>query len=277
VSWRQRYAAQLQGLQPLSDRDLQSLLLEVFGQRARVVPQRLLQRYRESRFVQPSPLDVRASARLLNLAWQLLPHPFEPIELSPLTPLGTCSSLATVSQNKVVSTARNCELSADPSPTLALECALRRRSGPVDLATWQRVARAQALPPGPGYSAHFGIFALVSADRWGFQAEALRRHWAFYRQFLEQAVPGGQVEIRLTDWAGLAEQLQGENFILDPERTSGRSYYQRACFKIHLNGVEVGDGGFTDWMARLLSNRREGFLSSGLGWERLVAMAHPVG
>lgn len=275
MSWRERYAAQLGGLERLSDRDLQSLLLEVFGQRAQVSPQRLLERYRESRFVQPSPVDVRVSARLLSLAWELLPRPFEPIELSPLTPLGTCSSLATVSQNKVVSTARNCELSADPSPTLALECALRSSFGPVDLAAWQRVARAQALPPGPGYYAHFGILSLASADRWGFEAEALRRHWAFYREFLSQAVPGGQLEIRLTDWADLAKRLEGENFILDPERTSGRGYYQRACFKIHLNGVEVGDGGFTDWMARLQSNRRRGFLSSGLGWERLVAMAHP--
>lgn len=270
MSWRERFAALRAGLDELSDRDLQSLLLEVYAARV-PEPERLLQRQRESRFVQPSPLDVRKSTRLLALAWELLPEPFEPIELSPLAPLGTCAGLATVSQNKVVSTARNCEVSADPSPTLALECV--RRKGPIDLAAWQRVVRAQALPPGPGYYAHFGIFSLASAGRRGFEVEALRRHWSFYRAFLQRAVPGAEVEVRLTDWGGLAEQLTGESSVLDPERVSGRGYYVRACFKIHVNGVEIGDGGFTDWTAKLRSDRREAFLSSGLGWERLVALA----
>lgn len=274
MSWRQRYAAQLEGLEQLSDRDLQSLLLEVFARRsAQVSPQKLLQRYQESRFVRASSLDARIHSKLLALAWQLLPEPFQPLELSPLAPLATCSGLATVSQNKVVSTNRNCEVSADPSPVLALECALRKGPGPIHLAAWQRVVRAQALPPGPGYYAHFGILSLVSADRWGFEAEALKQHWSYYRAFLQQAAPGAQIEFRLTDWSGLANQLQGETFCLDPQRESGRGYYQRACFKVHLNGVEVGDGGFTDWTARLLSDRRQGFLSSGLGWERVVRIA----
>lgn len=270
MSWRERFGGLRAGLDDLSDRDLQSLLLEVYAARV-PEPDRVLQRYRESRFVQPSPLDVRKSTRLLSLAWELLPAPFEPLELSPLAPQGTCAGLATVSQNKVVSTVRNCEVSADPSPVLALECA--RRKGPCDLAAFQRVVRAQALPPGPGYYAHFGIFSLVSAGRRGFEAEALRRHWAFYRDFLQRAAPGASVEVRLTDWCGLASELQGEEFVLDPERVSGRGYYERACFKIHVNGVDVGDGGFTDWTARLRSDRREAFLSSGLGWERLVGLA----
>ncbi|MFN8609648.1 MAG: hypothetical protein U0931_19065 [Vulcanimicrobiota bacterium] len=273
MSWRERYAVHVEALQELSDRDLQSLLLEVFQQRAsKVGPQRLLARYRESRFVQPSPLDLPTHARLLALAWELLPEPFQALELSPLAPLGGCSSLASVSQNKVVSTARNCEVSADPSPTLALECALRRKSGPVHLATWQRVVRAQSLPDAPGYFAHFGILALASSDRWGFESEALSQHWGFYREFLKRAVPGARLEFRLTDWSGLAGRLRSE-FSLDSERTSGRGYYQRACFKIYVNDVEVGDGGFTDWTGQLLSDHREGLLSSGLGWERLVALA----
>lgn len=270
MSWRQRFAFLRAGLDELSERDLQSLLLEVYAARV-PEPNRVLQRFRESRFVQPSPLDVRKSNRLLGLAWELLPTPFEAIELSPLAPLGTCAALATVSQNKVVSTARNCEVSADPSPLLALECACRK--GPVDLAAFQRVVRAQALPPGPGFYAHFGIFSLVSAGRRGFEAEALRRHWAFYREFLQRAAPGAPVEVRLTDWCELARQLEGEDFVLDPERVSGRGYYQRACFKIYVDGVEVGDGGFTDWTARLRSDRREALLTSGLGWERLVGLA----
>lgn len=101
MSWRERFASLRQGLDELSDRDLQSLRLEVFAARV-PAPRRLLQRRRESRFVQASPLDVRKSARLLCLAWDLLPDPFLPVELPPLAPLGTCAGLATVSQNKVM-------------------------------------------------------------------------------------------------------------------------------------------------------------------------------
>ncbi|MBN9419507.1 hypothetical protein ABS71_18620 [bacterium SCN 62-11] len=265
MSWRDRFSKLQEQLSEVSDRDLQSLLLEVFAQR---VPQPgyLQQRYQESRFVHPSPLNVRKSARLLAQAWETLPEPFEPIELSPLAPLGTCAGLATVSQNKVVSTGRNCEVSADPSPVLALECA--RRKGPVDLAAYQRVVRAQALP-GPGFYAHFGIFSLVSAGRHGFEEAAIQRHWDFYRKFLESAVPDARVEFQLTNWGNLKLQA---GFVPDWKRQPG--YYQKACFKIYLNGVEVGDGGFTDWMARLRSDRRESFLSSGLGWERLVGLMH---
>ena len=272
MSWRDRLAAPLKSLEGVGDRDLQSLLLEEFARRSAVSPPQLLKRYRESRFVRPSPLDVRKSNRLLGLAWELLPEPFEPVELSPLAPLGSCSSLATVSQNKVVSTVRNCEVSADPSPVLALECALRRRAGPVHLASWQRVVRAQSLPPGPGTFAHFGIFSLASAERRGSEAALLSRHWNFYRSFLSQALPAARLEIRLTDWCGLAARLPDQEFLLDPDRLSGRGYYQGACFKIHVNGVDVGDGGFTDWTSQLLSDRSETFLSSGLGWERLVGL-----
>lgn len=263
MSWRDRFSPLLQQLTEVSDRDLQSLLLDVFARRV-PPPAHLQQRFQQSRFVQSSPLDVRKSTRLLAQAWETLPESFEPIELSPLAPLGTCAGLATVSQNKVVSTGRNCEVSADPSPMLALECA--RRKGPTELAAYQRVVRAQALP-GPGFYAHFGIFALASAGRHGFEEQALARHWSFYRRFFQVALPGACVEFRLTNWGNLKVE---DEFVADWQRQPG--YYQKACFKIFVEGVEVGDGGFTDWMARLRSDRRESFLSSGLGWERLVGL-----
>lgn len=264
MSWRQRFTAAHQQLRELGDRDLQSLLLEVFCERV-PAPRRVLERFAESRFVTPSPLDVRKSTRLLSLAWETLPDAFEPLELSPLAPLGACSGLAPVSQNKVVSTARNCEVSADPSPVLALECA--RRGGSAQLAAYQRVVRAQALP-GPGFYAHFGIFSLVSAGRQGQEAQALESHWGFYRNFLRRAFPGSEVEFRLTDWTGISPQLSAHTH--DSERRPG--YYKKACFKIYLNGVEIGDGGFTDWLEKLRSDGKASLLTSGLGWERLVGL-----
>jgi hypothetical protein len=56
----------------------------------------------------------------------------------------------------------------------------------------------------------------------------------------------------------------------DPSRQSGRGYYVGLCFKVHAGGREVGDGGFTDWTAQLLGNRKERQLISGYGVDRLI-------
>ncbi|MGA5759927.1 hypothetical protein [Nonomuraea bangladeshensis] len=56
----------------------------------------------------------------------------------------------------------------------------------------------------------------------------------------------------------------------DPGRESGRGYYSGLCFKVYADGMEVGDGGFTDWTARLLGNRKERLLISALGLDRLA-------
>jgi len=36
--------------------------------------------------------------------------------------------------------------------------------------------------------------------------------------------------------------------------------------------AEIGDGGFTDWTARLLSNEKERVLIAGYGLDRLAAV-----
>jgi hypothetical protein len=77
------------------------------------------------------------------------------------------SALATVSQYKVMPAIRAYEVAADPTNALALEAAARR-SGPADrgivrLAGRQRVLRAQRFPA--GWSAYFGLFAMVTAGR----------------------------------------------------------------------------------------------------------------
>ena len=90
------------------------------------------------------------------------------LALAPVVPLGTHSALATVSQHKVLSTIRACEVAADPTNALALEAAGRRRALPrtatVKLAGIQRVVRAQQFQ-GAGAPAHFTLFGLVTAGR----------------------------------------------------------------------------------------------------------------
>src|SRR5205807_148634 len=74
-----------------------------------------------------SRLSQRVAA-FEELAWSLLPNGYRPLELPPVCPHGTNSLVATVNQNKVISTIRNTEVVADSTNVLALECALRRRS-----------------------------------------------------------------------------------------------------------------------------------------------------
>ena len=153
----------------LAPTDLQSLLIEVYRRRAtRQAPADLLDQYRRNRFVQPSPMNPRAFLEVDRLAFSLASPPFEPIELSPLGPLGTTSVLTSVSQNVAVATARNTEVVSDSTNVLALECALRRRarsrvrsgaSDRVRLCASHRLLRAQRFA-GPNQFAHFRAFAL---------------------------------------------------------------------------------------------------------------------
>jgi hypothetical protein len=143
----------------LSPTDLQSLLLAVYRRRAAsVTPGQLLGRYEQDRFVRPSGAAPPALAAFDQLVWSLLPTTYTAVELSPVSPLGTNAAIATVSQNKVVTTIRNTEVVADITNVLALECASRRRRllrgdaksrARVRLCASQRVVRGQAFS-GPG-------------------------------------------------------------------------------------------------------------------------------
>ena len=70
--------------------DLQTLLLSVSRARAEQVgAPRLMQRWREDRFVRPSVADPRRLAELDAHLWQRLPSEFEGIVLAPVAPLGS--------------------------------------------------------------------------------------------------------------------------------------------------------------------------------------------
>ena len=62
--------------------------------------------------------------------------------------------------------------------------------------------------------------------------------------------------------------------MIDRDRVAGRGYYRGLCFKINVRAAgalqEVGDGGFTDWSARLTASNKERLLISGVGIDRLA-------
>ena len=111
----------------LASSALWSLLLGVIERRARKKsPSALLQQWKQDRFVRPCDIDQRTlnelDAHLLAAA-----SAFEALELSPLAPLGACSSIALTSQNRIVSTSRGTEVVSDPTNIFALESARRLR------------------------------------------------------------------------------------------------------------------------------------------------------
>ncbi len=274
----------------LSGADLTTLLLEVYRRRALdTAPTEVLRRYRTDRFVAPSGIPAFSLRRAEDALIAVLPPSFELLTLAPVTPLATHSSVATVDPRKVIATIRNSEVAADPTNALALEAAARRSAQlaaarrsttPVHLAASQRVVRAQKFD-GAGFSPHFQLFGLVSAGRdvggLAFEREALTTHLRFAA---EAVGTGAEIRLTLLDpafetvldhvTAALAE-VPGVRVVPDPDRESGRGYYAGLCFKVYAgDDREIGDGGFTDWTARLLGNGKERLLISGYGVDRLV-------
>jgi len=256
-------------LERLAPTDLQTLLMEVYRRRAGgLTPAKVLDQYARNRFVAAARCDPELLLELDRRAFGLLPDGYEAIELAPVAPLGTAAVLGELSQDWALATARNTEVVSDSTNVLALECALRRRRDrrlPVKLAASHRLIRGQRF--GPDRSQHFRLLGLVAAGRGrAFELESLVEQLAFYRALL------GTVRIVLTPLAGTIaeetiERLEG-SIEIDVSRKDGRSYYVGLCFTISAGGVELVDGGFTDWTQRLLGDRKERLLISGLGSER---------
>ena len=279
-------------LAELSGSDFTTVMLEVVRRRAgRETPATVLRRYQRDRFVRPGSGPWRAARRAEDVLLGYLPAETEVVALAPLVPLGTHSALATVSQHKVVTAVRACEVAADPTNALALEAAVRRAagsgdSGVVRLAAVQRVVRAQRFPD--GWAAHFGLFATVTAGRdigsRRFEVSMLGEQPRFAVAAL-RAAGVRDVEVALTPLSEAGERIAAQtatalapaDVVIDRERVSGRGYYHDVCFKVNALAdgavVEIGDGGFTDWTARLLANGKERLLITGYGTDRLAAFA----
>ena len=286
----------------LSASDLNSLLLEVFRRKtAQLSPSRLLRAYRQNRFVQPSEADAVAFGEF-TLEWLKAARSagFIPLELSPVAPLGACSVIGTVHQDKVLSALRGTEAVADATNVLALESAWRRKKEgfspqALHFSVAHRHVRAQEIPKVPGFSAHFGILGLTSAGRdtgsFRFEKENLLRHIRFYKTFFEERLRITPVKIRLK----ALDPAAGENRLFQSvllfmrqneldwpvevveSKQSEQEYYRLLQFKIAIPGpqgreIEIVDGGFTDWTQRLTGNRKERLLISGLGLELLYKM-----
>jgi len=246
----------------ISPTDLQSLLLEVYARKAKSRdPKALLDDHVSNRFTQPSRSNPVSILEWDRLAFSQLPEVFQPVELSPVCPLGTASALSALSQDWIVSTIRSTEVVSDSTNVLALECAFRRRehknfssghASQVHLAASHRVLRGQKITPHPGVLQHFRLFSLCSAGldpgNLRFEIETTRLHIGFYlsafKKFLGSKIP---LRVAITDFgadrprlaveSGLVDNLQSSHkdvrIGFDQGRQQGRGYYAELCFKIY--------------------------------------------
>ena len=281
----------------LTGSDLTTLLLEVLRRRAgRLRAADVMRQYERDRFVAPGPVPFERLRDVEQTLLAALPREFEMITLSPLAPFGAHSALATVDQNKIVSTVRASDVAADPTNGLALEAARRRRDllrgdprspTPVRLAATQRVVRAQAFD-GPGMPAHFHQFALVTDGRDGGNYSFETMNALEHLRYLSGALlvlDATSVEIALTPLAesvAAAAETIGEAVsaldrvrLCDPVPASG-SYYESMRFKVFATFgdecAEVGDGGFVNWTQQLVGSNKERLAISGLGLDRIATL-----
>lgn len=269
----------------LAGSELQSLLLEVMRQRAEQrAPKDVLAQFQRDKFCLPAVVDQRVSLEVDRHLLAAAPQ-FEAIELSPVAPLGTCSTVAPTTQNRVLSALRSTEVVSDPTNVLALECAARLRrepNRPAHLATSQRVIRAQPVPNLPGYAQHFRIFVLssggVEAKDHAFTIDTTSLHirttLAAFDELERHGYSFGQRRVKLfaTDQKQPLAQRIAENLGgLAELHALTHAYYSGGLrFQIWVNppgkaSMPLTDGGTFDWLTRLCANRRAVFVATGTG------------
>lgn len=304
-------------LAALSPSDLRSVLLEVMrAQAARRDPAAVLAQALRDGTVRPEASDARV-LHVLDGHALAAARGFEAVELAPVSPLGTNAVLGGIDQNNVLSTVRGTEVLADPTAALALEAARRRRAGERDavrLCAVARVLRTQPLGDKPGYTPHFRLFGLVSAGRalpeHGFEVAELAEHARVQLRLLAAVGLAGAVELSDTrlprpdgargrahdpvdaepvdalpddapvELRRLAAELPQARF--DLRRPEGLGYYDGLMLRVVVTDAEgiryaIGDGGVVGWTQRLLANRKERLVISGLGLGLLAARFPIVG
>ena len=84
-----------------------------------------------------------------------------------------------------------------------------------------------------------------------------------------------RTEISLVDT--LRQEYPSVAFFFDLERCSGVGYYSGLCYKIRAKTqlgqkLSIADGGVSDWMRKLLANKKERIFTSGFGSELFCRM-----
>lgn len=272
----------------LNGSELNSLLLELFRQRASgITPASVLEEFTKNRFCFPSQLDPIV-LRQEEIKWLKSAKAlgFMPVQLSPLTPFGTSSSVAFVDQNNIVSAARGTEIVSDATNVLALKAAsdIKTNGEYNKYSTTHRHVRGQYFT-NPHLFAHFLLFCMVTPGvdegSYKFEAEQLKNHMEFYLEMLSGRFNSGDILLKVfirdnnqKFLAGLDEilfMLRNRTGISVQKESKRNDYYETVQFKYFVKYkneyLDVADGGFVNWTQKLLSNRKQRLLVSAAGLE----------
>lgn len=284
----------------LSGSELNSLLLEVFKRKTSAIePAELLRHYQKNRFVKPADLPVIELKRMeLDLLLFFQKLSFQPIELSPVSVLGSCSVVATADQHKVLSALRGTEVLADATNSIALHISDLKKTAEwkpqsaeekLRFATIQRHVRTQSIPEGKGFTPHFRIGCLVTSGvdtgNFIFEQESLTEHMMVMSSLFRDYYKVDDISFRFLCRGGydrpqeLARQLSefarsrqkhiAIQVVDHPDKAI--NYYKGIQYKIDIvvkgKTWEIGDGGFVDWPQQLLQNKKERMLTTGIGFD----------
>ena len=290
----------------LSGTELNSFLLEVFNRRtSRQSPAQLLKHYQSNRFVKPADLPVlemkQTELDILKIFHKFL---FEPLELSPVAVLGTCSVVALADQKKILSALRGTEVLADATNAIALHISdlkkqkiwsLKSPTEKLRFATIQRHVRTQSIS-GKGFTPHFKIGCMVTSGldvgNFGFEKEALTEHILVMKEIFREYYKVEQLSFRLVCRGGYDDSIklasEVKRFVQQhyPEtaiqivETSEKEigYYKGIQYKVDIKWgdktFEIADGGFVDWTQQLLQNKKERLLITGFGFDFMYRITH---
>lgn len=279
--------------------DLNTLLLELIRNKTNELSaEQLLNNFARNRFVKPSDLNPIALKQMeidmLNIAQS---SSYQAVQLSPVAPLGSCSVVGTVDQNKVLSALRSTEVVADATNALALHtCDLLKNGAIMNVedsirfSTTHRHVRAQKFSH-PGSLTHFTLFCMTASGKdtgsYSFEKKTLFEHLHVFQNIFKSLFQTNMTVkfIRhsgYTDAEGLIQRLSEHIMTSLPEITlaehieEGNNHYYRGLqftLIVTINGqnLTIGDGGFVDWSQKLLGNQKERMMVSAIGIDRLLS------
>ena len=284
----------------LPNSDFNSLMLEIFQSRVSdKTPIGIVKEFQTNRFAVPSDLDPVAY-HILETEFLTSAKEFDikPVLLSPASPFASSSAFGCVNQNNVVSAVRGTEILSDPTNMLAIIIADKLKNKktdntvPIHFCTTARVLRAQIFPNTGRHFSHFGIFCIVSSGKdtgsYGCECALFQKQLMFYKKFLIDKYDA-KLSIVLRKRLGypdadgfldkMAELVKNEfpdvPLSFDLNHTDN-NYYKGINYTMYMerdnNKIEIGDGGFVDWMQKKTNNKKERCLISGIGIDRLLLL-----
>jgi hypothetical protein len=278
----------LSGLEKLSNSELNTFLLELFRIKSqKVKPTELVKQFNENRFVVPADTDI-IQLKEIEIQWlkYIKERKYKPVNLSPVAPFATCSSVGLVNQNNVISALRGTEVVSDASNILALKIAnefrdIKDKDLILRYSASHRHIRGQYFE-NPNFSTHFTVLCLASGGfdtgNYNFEITQLEEHVEILYTLIKRKFTEDLLFIRFLIKEG-SEKIQTllkqskKMFWTDKEVVNvqdfDNKYYKTIQFKIGIRinnqAIEVADGGDVDWTQKLLGNKKHRLFISGIG------------